>query len=129
MLHRVGGPAYRTWTMEPDGTRTPWCEEWWVDGVSVDGPVFCGHLFWWQDRHVREEDPPWLRRGRDLLVALAGPGVATAQHHRDWGGGSGVSPAWSQDARVAMTWHGGRAGDAAVATYRSMVGGVVLLCV
>jgi len=69
--HRVGGPAYRSWHVEPDGTRTLTWEEWCVNGKlqRVDGPAI-GRQFCWHGETARQEDLPWLRRGRDLLNAL-----------------------------------------------------------
>jgi len=99
----------------------------------VDGPAYAGHVFsWWHDRQVRQEDLPWLRCGRSFLVALAGFTGATATLCSDGDRGAGgrvVSPAWSRDVRVAVTWHGGGPGDAVVPVYRSAVGGSMLLCV
>jgi len=121
--HLMNGPSYRGWTTEPDGTRRLAREWWYVNGRlhRVDGPAQTGpDEYWWHGVEVRQEDLPWLRRGHGLLAGLT---RATQQR-----GGSGVSPAWSRDARVAMT--------AAVygltptpTTYRSAVGGSVLLCV
>jgi len=118
--HRVGGPSYRRWTTGPDGTRTLRSEWYRVNGKShrVDGPAFDRHVFWWQGRYVREEDLPWLRRGHGLLTAFTGP---TQQ-----GGGSGVFPAWSRDTRVVVT--GTDSASSTPSTYRSAVGGAVLLC-
>jgi len=119
--HRVDGPSTRCWTVGPDGTRTLADEEWRVNDRRhrVDGPVLGRHCFYWHDKAVKSEDLPWLRRGHGLLTAFTG---ATQQ-----GGGSGVSPAWSRDARVAMTEVGSASGTPS--TYRSAVGGTVLLCV
>jgi len=133
--HRVGGPSYRHWTVKRDGTRRLAWEGWHLDGKlhRADGPAQTGpDEFWWHDRQVRQEDLPWLRRGRCFLVGLAGFTGATATLCSDGdGGGEGgsVSPAWSRDVRVAVTWHGGGPGDAVVPAYRSAVGGSVLLCV
>jgi len=130
--HRVDGPSYRDRTIEPDGARTLRWERWRVNGVQhrVDGPALDGRSFFWHGKLVQREDLPWLRRGRSFLVALAGFTGAMATLCSDGdGGGSGVSPAWSQDARVrVVTWHGGGgAGEAVVTVYRSAVGGSVLL--
>ena len=126
---------------------------WWGNGKlhRVDGPAYA-HGFYWHGKAVKREDLPWLRRGHyGMIVPLAactgtianqqggGNGAiprawrlvvallpftdgTTSQQH---GGGSGGFPAWTRDARVTMT---GAATQAAV-TYRSTVGGVVLLCV
>ena len=119
--HRVGGPAYRRWTVEPDGARTLAWESWRVNGKlhRVDGPAYPKNGFWWHGMEVRQEDLPWLRRGHCLLSAFTG---AIQQ-----GGNGGVFPAWSRDARVAMTGPG--AASSTPSTYRSAVGGTVLLCV
>jgi len=124
--HRVGGPSVREWTVEPDGTRTLTLEAWCVNGklYRVDGPAVEHPGLFLHDSRVKSEDMPWLRRGQSFLVALA----AFTLCSDGGGGGSGVSPAWSQDARVVVTWHGGGAEDAVVAVYRSAVGGSVLLC-
>jgi len=118
--HRVGGPAYRDWTVGPDGTQTL-CGHWRVNGVQhrADGPAYPKNGFWWHGMEVRQEDLPWLRRGHCLLSAFTG---AIQQ-----GGNGGVFPAWSRDARVAMTGPG--AASSTPSTYRSAVGGTVLLCV
>jgi len=127
--HRVGGPSWRRWTKEPDGTRRLEWEEWAVNGKlhRVDGPALDGRSFDWHDVEVTREDLPWLRRGRDLLVPLAAFTAATPMQRSD-GGGSGGSRAWNRDARVAIT-----GADSVLAptltTYRSAVGGSVLLCV
>jgi len=68
-------------------------------------------LLRWRDRQVRQEDLPWLRRGRSLLTAFTG-----AIHQ---GGGSGVFPAWSRDARVTVT--GTDSTSSTPSTYRSAV--------
>jgi len=117
----MGGPSYRYWTVQPDGTRTLEGEDWQVNGKShrADGPAHTGHGFYWHDKAVKSEDLPWLRRGYGLLAAFTG---ATQQ-----GGGSGVSPAWSRDTRVAVT--GTDSASSTPSTYRSAVGGTVLLCV
>jgi len=117
-----------------DDTRTLTWEEWCVNGKlqRVDGPAYLGRSFHWHDVQVREEALPWLRRGRSFLVALAGFTGATATLCSDGDRGAGgrvVSPAWSRDVRVAVTWHGGGPGDAVVPVYRSAVGGSMLLCV
>jgi len=119
--HRMNGPSYRRWTVEPDGMRILLGESWRVNGKShrVDGPAQTGHVFWWHGVEVRQEDLPWLRCGRSFLAGLTG---ATQQ-----GGGSGVSPAWSRDTRVAVT--GTDSASSTPSTYRSAVGGSVLLCV
>jgi len=128
-LHRVGGPSYRSWHVQPDGTRTLAWESWYVNDRRhrVDGSAFSRRRFWWQDKSVEGEDLPWLRRGRSFLVASPGFTGATPMQRGDGDGGvggSGVSPAWSRDARVVVS-----AGDAVVPVYRSAVGGSVLLCV
>jgi len=121
--HRVGGPSYRKWTVGPDGVRTLGGEGWWANGKlhGVDGPAFFGHEFYWHGVSVRQQDLPWVRRGQGILAALAGPGAASRGHHGD----GKVGPAWTRDARVAPT----HATPPASPTYRSAVGGVVLLCV
>jgi len=118
--HRVGGPSYRQWTVEPDGTRTLSFVWWYVNGRRhrVDGPVLGRHCFYWHDKAVKSEDLPWLRRGHGLLTAFTG---ATQQ---GGSGGGGTSPAWSQDARVTRAG----ANVPMPTTYRSVVGGAVLLC-
>ena len=119
--HRVGGPSFRHWPAGPDDTRTLACEYWHVNGKwhRVDGPALNGRRVYCQNREVAREDLPWLRRGLRLLVPLA---IAKQQGS---GGGSVISPAWTRDARVAPT----HATPTASPTYRSAVGGVVLLCV
>jgi len=119
--HRMEGPAYRHWTVEPDSTRRLAREWWCVKGKlhRVDGPAYEGRRFHWDDVEVRQQDLPWLRRGHGLLTAFTG---ATQQ-----GGGSGVFPAWSRDARVAVT--GTDSASSTPSAYRSAVGGSVLLCV
>ena len=124
--HRVGGPSYRRWTVTPDGTRTLTWERWGVNGKlhRVDGPVYEGRAgpgFYWQHKRVKSEDLPWVRRGQGILAALAGPEAASPRHDR----GGEVGPTWTRDARVAPT----HATPPASLTYRSAVGGVVLLCV
>jgi len=131
--HRVDGPSYRHWTMEPDGMRILQCVWWYVNGRlhRVDGPAYEGHGFYWHGVEVRQEDLPWLRRGRSFLVGLPGFTGATPTLCGDGdgrAGGSG-SPAWTQDARVMVVWNGGGAGDAVVPMYRSAVGGAVMLSV
>jgi len=120
MQHRSTGPSYREWTVGPDGTRTLELEDWWVNGKlhRVDGPAYEGHEVYWHGVEARQEDLPWLRRGHGLLAGLT---RATQQS-----GSSGVSPAWSRDARVAMT--GADSASNTLGTYRSAVGGSVLLC-
>jgi len=117
---RVGGPSYRRWTTGPDGTRTPRSEWYRVNGKShrVDGPAYDRGEFWWHGVEVRQEDLPWLRRGRSLslLVPLA---AYTRQQFEP------VSPAWSRDARVTSAG----ANTPMSVSYRSAVGGAVLLCV
>jgi len=124
MRHRGGGPSYRTLIVGPARTRTLAWEEWCVNEKlhRADGPALNGRRFYWHARQVREEDLPWLRRGQGPLAAM---------QRIHGGGGSGAPPAWSRDARVTtVTWHGGGGGqDAVGATYRSAVGGSVLLCV
>jgi len=118
MEHRLGGPAYRHWTVGPDGTRTLALEWWFANGRRhyVDGPAYYGRGFLWHGRSVEADDVPWLRRGRHgLIVPLALFTRAAAT--MCWS----VSPAWSQDTRVAATWLG--------FGYRSAVGGALLLCV
>jgi len=119
MQHRVSGPSYRDWTVGPDGVRTLGGEGWWANGKlhRVDGPAFFGHEFYWHGVSVRQQDLPWVRRGQGILAALAGPGAASR--------GGEVGPTWTCDARVART----HATPPASPTYRSAVGGVVLLCV
>jgi len=135
LWHRMNGPTCRYWTMEPDDTRILQCVWWYVNGRlhRVDGPAYEGHGFYWHCKRVKREDLPWLRRGRSFLLALAGFTGATPTlcSAGDGGaGGRGVSPEWCRDARVTtVTWHGGGAGDAVVAGYRSAVGGSGLLCV
>jgi len=121
LWNRVGGPTYRRWTVEPDGTRTLTYKTWRVNGKlhRVDGPAYDRREFWWYGEEVRQEDLPWLRRGHGLLTAFTG---ATQQ-----GGGSGGFPAWSRDTRVAVT--GTDSASRRPSTYRSAVGGTVLLCV
>jgi len=123
MPNRVGGPWYRDWTVGPDGTRTLECKGWWANGKChrVDGPAYAGREFYWHGVYVREEDLPWVRRGRGILAALAGPGAASPRHHGD----GEVGPTWTRDARVALA----HATPTASPAYRSAVGGVVLLCV
>jgi len=118
--HRVGGPAFRDWTVGPDGVRTLGEEGWLANEKlpRVDGPVDGKRCFYLQNKEVAQQDLPWLRRGQPCLTVLAGaPG---AGHH---GAGDEGSPAWSQDLRVAMTT------GVASASYGSVVGGAVLLCV
>ena len=87
----------------------------------VDGPAVSGRGFYWHDAVVRQENLPWLRRGRGFLVPLV-PWTGAAA--RKQGGGNGVTaPAWSCDTRVIVT-----VADSG-ASYRSAVGGAVLLCV
>jgi len=122
--HRVGGPAYRRWTVVPDGTRTLGGEEWWGNGKwhRVDGPpALNGRSFYWHGSRMTQQDLPWVRRGQGILAALAGPGAASRGHH----GGGEVDPAWTRDARVALV----HVTPPAPPTYRTAVGGVVLLCV
>jgi len=123
MQHRVSGPSYRNWTVGPDGVRTPGGEWWWANGKRhrVDGPALDGREFCWHGMEVRQEDLPWLRRGQGILAALAGPGAASRGHHGD----GEVGPTWTRDTRVALA----HAPPTASPTYRSAVGGVVLLCV
>jgi len=117
--HRVGGPSYRYWTVTPDGIRTLQCESWRVNGKlhRVDGPACDGRWFYWDEVRVREEDLPWLRRGRTCLTLLTAPPC-----------GKGA-PAWSRDRRVTMARTDPLSTAATLATYHSAVGGVVLLCV
>jgi len=121
--HRVGGPSWRRWTIDLDGTRTLARENWWADGGHhhVDGPAYQACRFYWHGAAVTQDALPWLRRGRDLLNALA---EATGRPH---GAPEEGSPAWSRDARVAMTEaHGGSNPPPTPATYRSTVGGSAL---
>jgi len=126
-VHRVGGPSYRSWHVQPDGTRTLALESWRVNGKlhRVDGPALDGRAgpgFYWHGVSMsRGEDLPWVRRGQGILAALAGPEAASPRHDR----GGEVGPTWTRDARVAPT----HATPPASPTYRSAVGGVVLLCV
>jgi len=122
--HRVGGPSYRRWTVEPDGTRALASECWRANGKlhRVDGPTYGGHGFYWHDAEAREEDLPWLRRGRSFLATLAGGRGAGPQ-----GVDAASTPAWSRDARVAMT--GASSASSTPAAYRSAVGGTALLSV
>jgi len=119
--HRVGGPAYRHWVVEPNGTRRLARERWHVNGKlhRVDGPALDGLGFYWHNRQVRQEDLPWLRRGRSFLVALACAAVA------DQNGDGAATPAWCQDARVRMA----EPNTAIASLYKSVVGGAGLLCV
>jgi len=123
--HRVSGPAYRYLTVEPDGTRRL-AREWWrVNGVQhrVDGPAQTGpDGFYWHGVEVRQEDLPWLRRGRTALAAWTVP-IASQQGVC----GSAVSPAWSRDPRVTLL--GAGLLSTAPATYRSVVGGIVFVSV
>ena len=123
--HRVGGPAYRSWHVEPDGTRRLIWERWYVNGKlqRSDGPAQTGHVFYWHGAAVTKDALPWLQRGHGLLAGLTG---ATQQS-----GGSGVSPAWSRDARVAMARRDSDSPSAEPAppAYRSAVGGAVSLFV
>jgi len=122
--HRVGGPSYRNWTVGSDGTRTLRWEAWRVYGRRhrVDGPTQAGDEFDWHDRRVRQEDLPWLRRGRDLLVGLHA-------WRRSGDQSQSRSPAWIRDPRVAMTGYDGAAAAASAATYRSFIGGALVMCV
>jgi len=121
ILHRSTGPSYREWTVEPDGIRTLQCESWCVNGNlhRVDGPALGGREYYWLD--VRQEEFPWLRRGRRGLLVPLVPWTGAAAR-KQVGDGS-TAPAWSRDTRVIVT-----AVDSG-ATYRSAVGGTVLLCV
>ena len=114
----------RTGLHGADGTsRTMACEWWYVNGKlhRVDGPAFDGRKCYWHDVEVRQKDLPWLRRGGGgLLVALTGAGANTREQGDD---SSADSPTWSRDARVVMV------GGDLPETYRSAVGGAVLLCV
>ena len=124
--HRVDGPSTRCWTMKPDGTRRLAWETWQVDGVChrVDGPVQDGRsfFFFWHGAVVTQRDLPWLRRGEGLLTVLA---AVPKPAQRD----GCTSPAWSRDERVAMTGADSVSSPPALPTYRSAVGGSVLLCV
>jgi len=124
MEHRVGGPSYHQWTAKPDGIQTVHWERWCVDGNlhRVDGLAFYGRWFYWHGKEVREEDLPWLRRGRTCLIALACFPTATEGRGAS---GSAVSPAWSRDMRLSDTL------DTVLTqvTYRSAAGGITLLCV
>jgi len=117
--HRSTGPAHRRWTVGQDGTRTLAWERWWANGNQhrVDGPALDGRWFAWHGSWMTQEDLPWVRRGQGILAALAGAGAASR--------GGEVGPTWTRDARVART----HATPPASPTYRSAVGGVVLLCV
>jgi len=127
--HRLGGPSYRRWTVDPDGSRKMCCEWWRVNDTwhRVDGPAYDRCAFYWHNTVVRREDLPWLRRGQGLLVAMAA--FSATQHSGGIGGA--IPPAWTQDARVTMARHGsGVPGVGAVtAAYRSVVGGAVALFV
>jgi len=118
--HRMNGPSWRRWTARPDGTlRLEW--KWWYANGKMhraDGPAI-GRQFCWHGETVRQEDLPWLRRGRTYLTAWATRATGT------WEGGGGTSPVWSRDARVTMP----EGATQAKVTYRSAVGGAVLLCV
>jgi len=121
--HRGRGPSYRHWAVGPDGTRTLTRERWYVRDKlhRVDGPALNGNSFYWHGRIVEAGDLPWLRRGCGLLVGFTG---APAGHQS---GNGGTSPAWSLDTRVAMT--NADSASSTSRTYRSAVGGAVLLCV
>jgi len=112
--HRMERPSYRRWTVELDGIRRLAWESWRVNGKlhRVDGPAYASNLYWY-NRRVKREDLPW----NCFLTAFTG---ATHQ-------GGSVSPAWSRDARVAMTEVGSASGTPS--TYCSAVGGAMLLCV
>ena len=120
--HRMERPSYRRWTVELDGIRRLAWESWRVNGQlhRADGPAFDGRKCYWHDVEVRQKDLPWLRRGGGLLVALTGAGANTREQGDDSSAGS---PTWSRDARVVMV------GGDLPETYRSAVGGAVLLCV
>jgi len=119
--HRVGGPSYRCWTVQRDGIRTLSFVWWRVNGKlhRVAGPAYAGHEFYWQNRGVSREDLPWLRRGHGVLAAF------TRASRQQGVCGGVISPAWARDARVMLTG----ANVPTEATYRSAVGGSVLLCV
>jgi len=119
--HRVRGPFHRHWIVRRDDTTLAW-ESWRVNGQlhRADGPAFDGRKCYWHDVEVRQKDLPWLRRGGGLLVALTGAGANTREQGDDSSAGS---PTWSRDARVVMV------GGDLPETYRSAVGGAVLLCV
>jgi len=126
--HRVGGPSYCHasychWTVGPDGTRPTW-ETWHANDKlhRVDGPAYDTCRFYWYDRHVREEDLPWLRCGQRMLAALAGARGAGPRRED-----AASSPTWTRDERLAMTES--YSVSSTPATYLSVVGGSVLLCV
>jgi len=90
--HRGNGPAYRSWTVQLGTGIVSW-DDWYVNGKlhRVDGPACDRCYFCWQSREVRQEDLPWLRRGRMFLAALATAwSFPTAE--------SKGSPAWTLDA-------------------------------
>jgi len=120
--HRPGGPSHRRWTVGPDGTRTVHWEKWYVNGkpYRVDGPAYAGHEFYWHGRGVTQQNLQWLRRGRVCMCLVASAVAFTLPTT-----GSEGSPAWTRDARVAMT----RTQSPSAAPYRSAVGGAVMLCV
>jgi len=134
--HRVGGPAYRHWTVEPNGTRRLARERWHVNGKlhHVDGPALDGLGFYWQDREVRREDLPWLRRGQGVLVPFAALSGATARVQkrpacrRD----GNAFPAWSRDIRLYgaafPAWIQAGSTTPSSSLYASAVGGAFLLC-
>jgi len=125
--HRGRGPSYRHWTVEPDGTRRLASESWCVNGKlhRVDGPAFDRREFWWHGNDVEREDLPWLRRGRDLLVGLHA-WTSSATKARAGARLGSVTPEWRwpelprcRRRRTAVS----------PAPYRSVVGGVLLMCV
>ena len=116
--HRLEGPSHRHWIVRRDDTTLQW-EVWRVNGKlhRADGPALNGCWFYWHGRRVEAGDLPWLRRGQTLLVAFTG--ANTREQGDDSSAGS---PTWSRDARVVMV------GGDLPETYRSAVGGAVLLC-
>jgi len=129
--HRVGGPSYRRWTVDDGGTRTLAGERWRVDDQlhRVDGPAAGPYDCFWYDVVVRQEDLPWFRRGRACLVALAASSTGTNQSQLLGDCSSAVFPAWIRDVRVAMTGAHPLSTTPTSPTYRSVVGGSMLLCV
>jgi len=124
------GPAHREWTVGPDGTRTLALEYWRAANDElhrVDGPAYNRRAFYWHNARVDCADLPWLRRGQGLLAVLVDP--ACPEPHGD---GTTAFPTWILDARVTMTTTDATDAETAAptaTTYRSAVGGAVLLCV